>query len=113
MASLTMKQTCTKCSKGGGIAMCNGCQRSYCIKHFVEHRQELSQQMDNIGQEHDLLRRDMNYEKSTHSLFAHIDQWEQETIKMVQECAKKARIDLQQLLNQTKNELKMSVDRLT
>jgi uncharacterized UBP type Zn finger protein len=68
MASAIMKQTCTKCSKGGGIAMCNGCQQSFCIKHFVEHRQELSQQMEDIGQEHDLLRRDMTYEKGTHAL---------------------------------------------
>jgi hypothetical protein len=113
MASIMRKQTCAKCSKGGGIAMCNGCQQSFCIKHFVEHRQELSQLMDDIGQEHDLLRRDMNYEKSTQSLLTRIDQWEQESIKKIQATANKARIDLQQLLDQTKNELKMSVNRLT
>jgi hypothetical protein len=113
MTSTMMKQTCAKCSKGGGIAMCNGCQRSFCIKHFSEHRQELSQQMDDIGQEHDLLRRDMNYEKNTHSLFACIDKWEQEAMKTIQATAKKARVELQQLLDQTKNELKISVDKLT
>ncbi len=113
MASAIMKQTCTKCSKGGGIAMCNGCQQSFCIKHFVEHRQELSQQMEDIGQEHDLLRRDMTYEKGTHALSSCIDQWEQEAIKTVQTTAKKARIDLQKFVDETKNELKISVDRLT
>jgi hypothetical protein len=113
MASAMMRQTCAKCNKSGGIATCNGCQQSFCIKHFVEHRQELSQQMDNIGQEHDLLRRDMNYEKNTPTLFAYIDQWEQESIRTIQAAAKKARVDLQQLLDQTKNELKISVHRLT
>ncbi|CAF3863153.1 unnamed protein product, partial [Rotaria sp. Silwood1] len=58
MASTNMKQICAKCNKGGGIAMCHGCQQSFCTKHFVEHRQELSQQIDHIGQEHDLLRQD-------------------------------------------------------
>jgi hypothetical protein len=113
MATTTMKQTCAKCNKAGGSAMCNGCQRSFCIKHFIEHRQELSQQMDDIGQEHDLLRRDFNYENNTHSLLAQIDQWEQESIKIIQAVAKKARADLQQQFDQTKNELKVSVDKLT
>lgn len=113
MALATSKQTCAKCSKGGGIAMCNGCQRSFCIKHFVEHRQELSQKMEDIGQEHDLLRRDIHNETNINSLSKCIDQWEQEAIKTIQTTARKARIDLQQLLNQTKNELQISVDRLT
>jgi len=113
MASTTIKQRCEKCDKGAAIATCNGCQRSFCIKHFGEHRREISQQMDNIGQEHDLLRRDMNYERSAYPFLARIDQWEQETIRMVQASAQKARIDLQQLLDQTKNELKIAMNRVT
>ncbi|CAF1208689.1 unnamed protein product [Rotaria sordida] len=113
MASIRMKQTCTKCNKGGGIAMCHGCQQSFCTKHFIEHRQELSQQIDDIGQEHDLLRRDLNCDKNTDSLLEHINKWEQESIKTIQTCAHNARSTLQQLYNQTKNELKVSCDRLT
>jgi hypothetical protein len=113
MTSSAIKHTCVKCNKGAGIATCNGCQRAFCIKHFGEHRQELSQQMDDIGQEHDLLRRDMIYERSAQSFLERINQWEQETIRMVQASAQKARMDLQQVLEQTKNESKIAVDRLT
>jgi hypothetical protein len=108
MASIKMKQTCPKCRKSGGIVMCFGCQQSFCI----QHRQELSEQMDGISQAHDLLRRDLKYEKSTQSLSERINHWEQESIKIIQETAKKARADLQQLLEKNKNELRMSVDRL-
>ncbi|CAF2469041.1 unnamed protein product [Rotaria sp. Silwood2] len=113
MTSNQMKHACTKCNKGGGTAMCHGCQQSFCSKHFLEHRQELSQQIDYIGQEHDFLRRDLNCNKNIGSLLEHIDKWEQESIKTIQASAQNARVALQQLHNQTNNELKVSFDQLT
>ncbi|CAF1679177.1 unnamed protein product [Adineta ricciae] len=113
MASSVTKQACVQCDKGGGIAMCNGCQQSFCIKHFLEHRQELSIQIENIGQEHDLLRRDMDCDQYIQSLLERIHRWEQESINIIQENARKARIDLQNLFEQNKKEMKTSVDQLT
>jgi hypothetical protein len=113
MASATTKRTCAKCNKGGGTAMCYGCEQAFCTKHFIEHRQELSQQMDNIGQEHDVLRRDLTNEQAIHPLLARINQWEQESITKIQTAAKSARSDLQQLLNRAKNNLKTSVSEMT
>ena len=52
--TVTNKQPCVKCDKGGGIAMCSGCQQWFCIKHFNEHRQELAIEMDHVGEEHNL-----------------------------------------------------------
>jgi len=113
MASATTKRTCATCNKGGGTAMCHGCEQSFCTKHFIEHRQELSQQMDNIGQEHDLLRRDLTNEQAIHPLLARINQWEQESITKIQTAAESARTDLQQLLNRAINNLKTSVNEMT
>ncbi len=113
MASAATKKTCAKCNKGGGTAMCYGCEQAFCTKHFIEHRQELSQQMDNIGQEHDVLRRDLTHEQGTHALLARINQWEQESIAKIQTTAKSARTHLQQLLNKAKNNLKTSVSKMT
>jgi len=109
MDSATTKKTCAKCNKGAGTAMCHGCQQSFCTKHFIEHRQELSQQMDNIGQEHDVFRRDLTYEPGTHPLIARINQWEQESITKIQTAANSARTDLQQSLDKAKNSLNTSV----
>ena len=108
-----MKQTCAKCNKGGGIAMCNGCERSFCIQHFVEHRQELSQQMDNIAQEYDLLRQGINYESNVDPILKQIDQWEKETMEKIQAHARKVRQDVSQLFERRQNELKISVNKLT
>jgi hypothetical protein len=113
MASSNIKQSCVKCDKGGGIAICSGCQQQFCVKHFIEHRQELAIQMDQIGQQHDLFRRDLAKEIPDHPLLARIDTWEQESITKIQVTAEVARADLQQLLDHTKNELKISVDKIT
>jgi hypothetical protein len=113
MTSSVIKHICAVCNKGAGIATCNGCQRAFCIRHFGEHRQELSQQMEEIVEGHDLLRQDLNYERNVQPLVERINQWEQESIRMIQASAQKARIDLQQVLEQTKNESKVAVNRLT
>jgi hypothetical protein len=112
IASATTKKTCAKCNKGGGTAICQGCEQSFCTKHFIEHRQELSQQMDNIGQEHDVLCRDLTNEQDTHPFLTHIYQWEQESITKIQVAAEVARTDLRQLLKTAKNNLKTSVSKM-
>jgi hypothetical protein len=112
-SSSNVKQSCVKCEKGGGIAICSGCQQQFCVKHFIEHRQEMAIRMDQIGQEHDLLRRDLSKEIPEHPLIARINTWEQESITKIQVTAEVARADLRQLLDRTNNELKISVDKIT
>lgn len=113
MASAIVKKPCTKCNKGGGVTTCDGCQQSFCIKHIIEHRQELAIELDNVGQEHDVLRRDLTQENLEHPLLIRINEWEQEAITKIQGVAEVARVDLRKILDQNKNELKTSVDKMT
>lgn len=106
------RRPCTKCEKGAGVTTCNGCQQSFCIKHIIEHRQELAIQMDNIQQEQDTLRRDLIKENLTHPLLLKIDEWEQESIMKIKQAADTARDNLQCLLNQMKNYAKSSIDKI-
>jgi DNA mismatch repair ATPase MutS len=106
MASAIAKKPCPKCSKGIGVATCDGCQQSFCIKHFGEHRQELSHQMDSVGQEHDLLQRDLNQQNIEHPFISRINTWERESMTKIQVAAQAARDDLQKLLDINKKELK-------
>lgn len=104
---------CVKCEKGGGIAICSGCQQQFCVKHFLEHRQELSARMDEIGQQHDLLRQDLLKETSEHPFLARIQTWEQESIVKIQVAAEIARADLQQILDRRKTNAKSFVEMMT
>ncbi len=109
----TAKKPCAKCSKGGGVTTCDGCQQSFCTKHFVEHRHELSEQMNMINQDHDLFRRDMTKDIPKHPFLNRIDTWERESISKIQTTAETARTDVRQLLDRTKIDLKLSVEKLT
>lgn len=48
MASATEKKSCIKCWKGQRQTLCDECQQYFCMKHLLQHRQELSQQMDDL-----------------------------------------------------------------
>jgi len=77
MATVSIQnKPCCKCNKGGGVFTCDGCQQSFCRKHKDEHWQELSVQMDNIDQEHDIFQRDLNKEMDSHPLLVRINEWE-------------------------------------
>lgn len=39
-----------------GIALCEGCQQSFCLSHFNEHRQTLNNTLDSIALQRDSLR---------------------------------------------------------
>jgi hypothetical protein len=111
--SLMEKKPCIKCDKGNGIIICYGCQQSFCTKHILNHREDLSKQMDNIGQEHDLFRRDFNREEqNAHPILTQINTWELESIIKIQIAAETARVILRQIIDRNRNELKITMNKI-
>ncbi|UJR12368.1 hypothetical protein I4U23_016545 [Adineta vaga] len=101
--------SCIKCEVSNvGLFMCHGCRKSFCWKHIEEHKSELSLQMDIVAQEHDLLREDLNKLSTHHSLFAEIDQWENESIIKIRTVADKARRDVEKQIEDLKDTMQMS-----
>jgi hypothetical protein len=103
--NIITKKPCCKCNKGGATFTCDGCHQSFCLKHVGDHRQELAQQMDNIGQQHDVLKRDIDEQSINKALLAQIDRWEQESIEKIRSHANKARTDLKRLAEESKTRL--------
>ncbi|UJR32159.1 hypothetical protein I4U23_019626 [Adineta vaga] len=99
------KLQCITCSNSTGVMTCSGCQQTFCGKHTLEHRQKLSQQLDSIMQEHNVLQRDFERAFKDHVLFLKIDEWEKETITKVQISAENARKQLQQMIEKSKEPL--------
>ncbi|CAF0764680.1 unnamed protein product [Adineta ricciae] len=104
-ASAVSKKQCVTCNKSGGVLTCDGCQRSFCGKHVIEHRQELAGQLDNIMQEHDLLQQEFLQPSSKKdSLLKKIDKWEKDSVEKIQVAAETARKALEEMLQQAKQE---------
>jgi hypothetical protein len=104
-ASAIGKKQCVKCDKGGGIFTCDGCQKSFCVKHVNEHRQDLGVELDNIIQEHDSLQHEIMRLSLGHSSLEKIDQWEKDSIEKIQATAENTRTNLQTILGQSKDRL--------
>ncbi|UJR32974.1 hypothetical protein I4U23_020437 [Adineta vaga] len=101
-SSNNTKKPCCKCSKGGATFTCDGCRLSFCLKHASDHRQELSLRMNNIGQQHDLLKQSIEQDSLYKTLLQDIDEWEKETIEKIRTTANMARADLKRLEAQCK-----------
>lgn len=109
MTSSHSVQSCQKCLKGGGQVLCGGCQQWFGLKHLNEHRQELSQQMEDLTFEHNELQQNlMLYEHDNdqeHSLIIRIDQWEIKSIDRIKQVADDIRQDLRKSFNRSKNKI--------
>ncbi|CAF1568931.1 unnamed protein product [Rotaria magnacalcarata] len=112
MATVRPKQPCVKCDKGPGIAMCGGCEKWFCRKHFMEHRDSLGEEMDRVGQQHDLLHKQLAEDNVMHAFHLRINKWESSSINKIRQVAEKARTDLEKYLNNTKTELKNSLGKI-
>jgi hypothetical protein len=93
------------CPKSGGIMTCDGCLQAFCGKHSVEHRQQLTNQLDGIMQEHDLIQNELRQSSKHNSLSKKIDKWEKESITKIQFAAETARADLKRLLDTPKESI--------
>jgi hypothetical protein len=107
MTSTASKARCMKCDKNIGQFKCEGCSQRFCIKHVVEHRQILNQQLEEIILEHKALQQAANENKNpSQFLIASIEQWEQKSIEKIRQMAKEARQKVVQLVDTHKSEFR-------
>jgi hypothetical protein len=94
MATEISKAQCIKCGKERSTLKCAGCSQDYCYNHLTAHRQELSEQFDEIEMNRDLLRQTLNEQTNNpkqHLLIKQIDQWEKDSIQIIEQTAKESR----------------------
>ena len=113
MTSNVGKKPCVKCPKGPGQVLCDGCGQYFCVRHLLEHRQELSQQMDALTLEHDELSENFTIDPNDyqqHPLLTRVDRWESNSIERIKTVANDVRSQLRDFLIETKTKLRQSFD---
>jgi len=95
------------------VATCDGCQKRYCRPHFNEHHQELVQWMENITQDRNKLKEEIDGDCNDHPLMSQIDQWEEKAIETIRTVAKQARAEIKQCVRKNKDTLEKKVEDLT
>ena len=87
-------KSCYKCNQNRRSFTCDGCHRAFCFEHVNEHHQELSQRMNDIEQEYDVLKRDLSQQDTNKTLLMQTDSWEKESIEIIQDIAKTIRTEI-------------------
>ena len=102
-SSSTVKAPCATCgSKSVGIFKCEGCTQLFCRKHVSEHRDILSQRLDEIVIEHDTLQQIIIEKKDqvnyNHPVLKQIDEWQKNSIMKIHQTAEIVRQQLNELI---------------
>jgi hypothetical protein len=113
MASTSTQIPSAKFTENGCVAVCCGCQQSFCIKGFIQHRLGLSKQMDNLQEEYEIFEENLNGNKVEREILSHTYEWEERSIRTIREIATKTRHDLLSLIDKTKSEIKISINKIT
>jgi hypothetical protein len=116
MATGISKVHCVKCGKQRSTSKCAGCSQDFCYNHLTDHRQELSEQLDEIEMNRDLFRQTLNEQTNNpeqHLLIKEIDHWEIHSIKIIKQTANECRDLLFEHTTKPINQIEINLAKLT
>jgi hypothetical protein len=116
MATATGKGQCISCGKEKRTVICGGCSQLFCFDHLPDHRQQLSAQLNDIETHRDVFRQKLTEQVKNpkkHPLIEQIDQWEQDSIRKIQQAANEYRQQILQHTNGHINNIEVNLVKLT
>ncbi|CAF1373614.1 unnamed protein product [Adineta steineri] len=90
MAMANNKTLCFTCNKEKITYACEGCSKRFCLIHLTEHQQILNEELNHIINDYDQFKQRINEQKQNpqnHSLIKQINQWETNSIEIIQQKA--------------------------
>ncbi|CAF1467364.1 unnamed protein product [Adineta steineri] len=88
------KTLCFTCKKDKITYPCEGCTKEFCLAHLNEHKQFLDDELNHIINDYDAFKQRINEQREkpeNHPLMKQIDQWETNSIEIIQQEAKECR----------------------
>ena len=116
MATAINNARCATCAKDKSIVRCEGCLQSFCLNHLLEHRQQLTKQLDEIQMTRDLFRQTLIEHINNshdHLLINEINRWQQDSIDLITKTAEEARQKVHKYLNRYSSEMEKKLNELT
>ncbi|CAF1636499.1 unnamed protein product [Adineta ricciae] len=109
--SSTAKTNCRQCAPKPvtAITSCKGCSEDFCRKHFNEHRDQLSNQLHAVINQHDNILQGLQQQAASgtntsrsqraNQLLQQVEQWKTNAIQQVMRVAKDATDNIERLFN--------------
>ncbi|CAF0766971.1 unnamed protein product [Adineta steineri] len=97
MAVANNKTHCFTCNKEKITYPCRGCSKEFCLIHLTEHQQMLNEELNHIINDYDQFKQRINEKKKNPqslqnlSLIKEINQWETNSIEIIQKKAQNCR----------------------
>ena len=94
MATTIGKSRCGPCGQEKVAYKCEGCLQTFCINHLTDHHRELSLQFDELENRRNVFRQKLTQQTNVAQkqvLVQEINQWEIESINVIQKTAEEAR----------------------
>ncbi|CAF1113938.1 unnamed protein product [Adineta steineri] len=94
MAMANNKRKCYTCQRENNTYACEGCSKRFCSRHIPEHQQRLNEELNHIIDDYNEFKQRTNEQKQNphnHLLIKQIDQWETNSIQIIQQKAKDCR----------------------
>jgi hypothetical protein len=85
-----VKNSCTTCGKMAGVFFCRGCSGNFCLRHTNVHRELLQKSMNEIVQNYEQFKRNIqeyNIEQYQQILIEQIDRWEKQSLEKIHQLA--------------------------
>ena len=96
---------CVRCNRNKVVYRCEGCSQAFCFEHLEDHRQEFNSQLNAFKRDHDHLQQKFAQQRKNppkHVLIQEINQWERNSIDLIQETAEEARQSLRNCIADNK-----------
>jgi hypothetical protein len=114
MSTLTRHNSCVICGKENASLQCEGCSGTFCWNHANDHRQELIKQFDSIELNRNLFQeRFSQNDPEKNLLFEEINQWEKNSIELIQKTANEKREEILKYYFEQKNQIETQLIQLT
>ena len=110
---------CPNCDKQEGIVPCVGCKKTYCVKHFQIHRQNLSIELENVVTRRNTLQEYYShiivptFDPTKFDTWNDIDEWEQKMKEQISKVADQSRKHLDTYTKESQNQLEQKLNQIT
>ncbi|CAF3997340.1 unnamed protein product, partial [Adineta steineri] len=91
MAVANNKTQCFTCNKDKITYSCEGCSKRFCFVDLAEHKQILNEELNHIINDFDEFKQRINEQRQNDSLIKQINQWETNSIEIIQQKAQEWR----------------------
>ncbi|CAF0815709.1 unnamed protein product [Adineta steineri] len=115
MAMTNNKTLCFTCNKEKITFPCKGCSEEFCLIHFTEHQKTLSEELNRIIGDYDQFKQTINEQTQNplnHLLIKEINQWERDSIEIIQQKAQHCRQIVIEYLSTFFNNIEMKFNDL-